>query len=112
MTRLTSSCPPGVVRNLHCEACVDGDRLTLLYRVRDGVCGKSYGLDVANLVGFPKHVLEDAAAYLKEAEGEACAFDASRLEEMSKCIEEFKRPEKRAAAGDVAREIVKKLKCS
>lgn len=62
MTRLTEQI--STAKNLYCDAYVDNDQLTLLYDVKPGVCGKSFGLDIAKLAGLPTTVLEKARLYL------------------------------------------------
>jgi len=73
---------PGKVENLHVVAHVSGDgeeetdnkkrEVTLLYRVEPGVSDQSFGIHVAELVRFPKKVINMAkrkAAELEDFEG-------------------------------------------
>merc|ERR1711957_465218 len=47
-------------RNRHTTAAVDtaSGKLTFLYALKDGAADQSYGAHVAELAGFPAHVLE------------------------------------------------------
>lgn len=54
---------PGIV-NLHVAAVVSEDDrdVTMLYEVQPGACEKSYGIQVAQIAGFPSSIVEDAHA--------------------------------------------------
>ena len=46
----------------------DKDVVTFLYQLVEGVAARSYGLNVAQLAGIPKSVLEVAAAKSRDLE--------------------------------------------
>ncbi|CAN7988646.1 unnamed protein product, partial [Ixodes hexagonus] len=56
LTELADELP--CVRNVHVTADVREDSFTLLYKVKPGVCNKSFGVEVAELAHFPEHVIK------------------------------------------------------
>lgn len=56
------------VGNLHVKAVCQADKLTMLYNICQGVCGDSYGINVAEYTKFPAHVIQVAKEKLKQFE--------------------------------------------
>jgi len=59
----------GVV-NVHLDAVEHGDRIVFLHAVKEGPANQSYGLQVAQLAGVPRPVIERAREKLRELEAQ------------------------------------------
>lgn len=58
---------PGVV-NVHLDAVEHGDSIVFMHHVQEGAASKSFGLQVAQLAGVPKHVIAQAKQKLRQLE--------------------------------------------
>ncbi len=63
LTSLPESCPD--VCNVHIDAIEHGDSIVFLHAVKDGAANQSYGLQVAQLAGVPRSVIQSARRRLK-----------------------------------------------
>ena len=83
LTSLTDSI--GVVRNVHVVVKEDAEKVTFLYKVKDGRADRSYGVNVARLAGLPEAVIERAKGLQKELESRRRVVQQSyQLIEMKK----------------------------
>jgi DNA mismatch repair protein MutS len=59
------------IANVHIDAVEHADKIVFLHRVKDGPANQSYGLQVAQLAGVPKSVIDQARNKLHSLETDA-----------------------------------------
>ena len=87
------------LKNVHVSAKEEDDKIIFLHKVRNGSVDKSYGINVASLVGLPKEIIENAKETLNTYEGQSkkketykqTSFDLDYTKEESKIEEEIKK---------------------
>ncbi len=87
------------IANVHINAVEHGDKIVFLHSVKDGPANQSYGLQVAQLAGVPKNVIEQARKKLNQLEqdarqapqqGQTLALNLGFSEEHDEIAEEVK----------------------
>jgi DNA mismatch repair protein MutS len=66
LTALSDNVPG--VRNVHVAVKADDEKVTFLYKIKDGAAGRSFGINVARLAGLPDSVLDRAKDLQNELE--------------------------------------------
>jgi len=66
---------PSII-NVHIDAVEHGDKLVFLHQVKQGAANQSYGLQVAQLAGVPKNIVQKARKKLSELE--ETGFDSAQ----------------------------------
>jgi len=56
------------INNVHFDACMQGDNIIFLHAVQIGFANQSYGIEVAQLAGLPRVVIQAAKQKLRELE--------------------------------------------
>jgi len=56
------------VQNKHVDVHVEGNKLKMCYRVKNGACNKSFGIHVARMAKFPQSVIDVAQTQVEELE--------------------------------------------
>lgn len=70
LTTLADEIP--IVKNVHLDATEYRDKIVFLHTVKEGPANQSYGIQVAQLAGVPRSVIQRAKEKLQELEQEAC----------------------------------------
>jgi DNA mismatch repair protein MutS len=73
---------PGVV-NIHLDAVEHDEHIVFMHQVQDGAASKSYGLQVAQLAGVPKKVIDQAKQKLAQLEQGTTAQHLSAAQQTS-----------------------------
>lgn len=68
LTLLSDELPS--IANVHLDATEHGEKIIFLHTVKEGAANQSYGLNVAQLAGVPKRVIERAKIKLKQLESQ------------------------------------------
>ena len=96
ITKLEEDVP--AVTNQHVTALVNDNKLTLLYKVKPGICDQSFGIHVAKMANFPEDVIKFAKRKQAELEDyQSSVFEGSNdprkkqkiIKEADGLIEEF-----------------------
>ncbi|UYM16116.1 DNA mismatch repair protein MutS [Endozoicomonas euniceicola] len=85
LTQLPDECD--TVVNVHLNATEHDDRIVFLHAVQEGPASQSYGLQVAQLAGVPRHVVNQAKTKLAQLE-QTPSSQVSTLQSVANVVEE------------------------
>ena len=90
------------VRNVYFDGLMEDDQLILMYKIKEGVCFKSYGIQVAKLAGFPRQVVDNASQFLANIETGLTNLSKEDQETMSEILQRFQNGKEETLKQDVA----------
>ena len=76
------------VKNKHVSARVDEKEVIMLYNVVDGPCLESFGINVAEMAGFPADVIHEAKRKIVELDSYGAA-DQDKVKRSREAMEKF-----------------------
>lgn len=71
------------VKNIHCDVNEDNDKITFLYKMKEGSMDRSYGVNVAKLAGLPLDIVSRADELLSSLESQS-TIDKSQIKKIVK----------------------------
>lgn len=80
------------LKNVHVEAINENGNITFIHKVKDGPTDKSYGINVAELVGMPKVLINRASLILEELEKDKTRLTPSLFDFDEEIKEDKKNP--------------------
>jgi DNA mismatch repair protein MutS len=66
------------IANVHIDAVEHGDSIVFLHSLKEGPANQSYGLQVAQLAGVPRSVIQRAKDKLRQLENQSAKADTSQ----------------------------------